>query len=82
MTALGLVLGLTVCRKFLVLPFVAQAMLLLHALQGWYPLLPVLRRLGFRTPTEIERERARLEASRVAASPASGNGRAAVHRAA
>ena len=32
-----------------------------HALQGWCPPLPVLRRLGFRTQNEIERERYALE---------------------
>jgi hypothetical protein len=59
-TLLGVALGLAVSRKFLVLPLFAQAMLLLHALHGWYPLLPILRRLGFRTPHEIERERTQL----------------------
>jgi hypothetical protein len=31
-------------------------MLLLHSVQGWYPLLPLLRRLGLRTQNEIDRE--------------------------
>jgi hypothetical protein len=31
-----------------------------HALQGWCPLLPLLRSVGFRTQYEIERERCAL----------------------
>lgn len=31
-----------------------------HALQGWCPPLPILRRLGFRTTQESEQERAAL----------------------
>ena len=46
---LGLALAATVHRRFLILPGFATAMMLLHALQGWYPLLPILRQLGVRT---------------------------------
>lgn len=53
----GLLLGLTVNRKWLLLPAVVNAFFLQHALQGWCPPLPVLRRLGFRTAPEIEAER-------------------------
>jgi hypothetical protein len=35
-----------------------------HALQGWCPPLPLLRRLGVRTQQEIERERYALKALR------------------
>lgn len=35
--------------------------LLLNALVGWCPPLPVLRRLGFRTTKEIDAERAELQ---------------------
>ena len=38
--------------------------LLQHAVQGWCPPLPVFRRLGFRTQTEIEEERYALKALR------------------
>ena len=38
--------------------------LLQHALQGWCPPLPLLRRLGVRTQAEIERERYALKAIR------------------
>jgi len=40
------------------------AFLLQHAVQGWCPPLPVLRRLGFRTAREIEVERNALKALR------------------
>jgi hypothetical protein len=35
-----------------------------HAVQGWCPPLPVLRRLGVRTRKEIDRERYALKALR------------------
>lgn len=58
----GLGLGLSGRRRWLALPLVVQGFLLQHALQGWCPPLPVLRRLGFRTQQEIERERYSLRA--------------------
>ena len=61
---LGLALGLFVNRRFLILPAAVGGFLLQHALQGWCPPVPVLRRLGFRTQSEIERERAALKALR------------------
>lgn len=66
----GLGLGIFVDRRFLVLPALASGFLLQQALQGWCPAIPVLRRLGFRTPREIEAERRvlrRLRSARVAA---------------
>jgi hypothetical protein len=42
-----------------VFTFLAQ-----HALQGWCPPIPVIRRLGVRTRAEIERERNALKALR------------------
>jgi hypothetical protein len=56
LTLLGLGLGLTVNRKFLLLPIVAAAFLLEHALQGWCPPVSVMRRLGIRTAAEIQEE--------------------------
>ena len=53
---LGLVLGVTVNRRFLALPFAVSAFLVLHALDGLYPPLTVMRRLGARTSDEIHRE--------------------------
>lgn len=49
--------GLLGRRRSLLLTATVGGFLLQHALQGWCPPLPVLRRLGFRTATEIETER-------------------------
>jgi hypothetical protein len=59
---IGLSLGATVNRKWFFFPAVVAAFLLQHALQGWCPPLPVFRRMGFRTASEIDREREALEA--------------------
>jgi hypothetical protein len=60
----GLILGITRSSRWLILPLVVQAFFLQHALQGWCPPLPALRRLGFRTRDEIDRERYALKALR------------------
>lgn len=60
----GTTLGLTVDRRWLALPAAVGSFLLQHALQGWCPPVPVLRRLGFRTSREIEVERNALKAVR------------------
>src|SRR3954454_11258620 len=54
---LGTALGATRDRRWLVLPALVSGFLFQHALQGWCPPVPVLRRLGFRTSYEIEEER-------------------------
>jgi hypothetical protein len=54
---IGVVLGATVSRKWLILPGVVAGFLLQHALQGWCPPLPVFRQLGIRTQSEIDEER-------------------------
>jgi hypothetical protein len=56
----GVILGAFADRRFLLLPAAVGAFLLQHALQGWCPPVPVLRRLGFRTQPEIEAERLAL----------------------
>lgn len=60
----GVVLGATADRRWLLLPAAVTAFLLQHAVQGWCPPLPVLRRMGFRTAREIEEERVALKALR------------------
>jgi hypothetical protein len=60
----GLVLGAGGRRRWLALPALVSAFLFQHAVQGWCPPLPILRRLGFRTAQEIERERYALKAVR------------------
>jgi hypothetical protein len=60
----GTVLGARVSSRFLVLPILVTAFLLQHAVQGWCPPVPILRRLGFRTQDEINTERYALKALR------------------
>lgn len=64
---IGLALGALVNRRFFVFPALVAGFLLQHALQGWCPPLPVLRRLGVRTAREIEEERRAIEALRARA---------------
>jgi hypothetical protein len=61
---LGLTLGASVDRKWFLLPAVVAGFLLQHAVQGWCPPVPVFRRLGARTATEIDYERYALKALR------------------
>lgn len=60
----GLILGIMVHSNWfwltgLVLLFLAQ-----HAIQGWCPPLPIIRRLGVRTRKEIDREKFALKVLR------------------
>ena len=57
----GVVLGKFVNRKWLYLSMGVTGFLAQHALQGWCPPLPILRRLGVRTCREIEQERNALK---------------------
>jgi hypothetical protein len=58
----GIALAATVDKRWLALPAAVLSFLLLHAVQGWCPPVPLLRRLGVRTQQEIERERYALKA--------------------
>lgn len=60
----GVTLGATVNRKWFLFPAVIAGFLLQHAVQGWCPPLPILRRLGFRTASEIDYERYALKSLR------------------
>ena len=60
-TLLGLTLAINRDSRWLALPVGVAAFLLQHALQGWCPPVPVLRRLGVRTTAEINRERYALK---------------------
>jgi hypothetical protein len=64
LTLVGLALALLVDRRWIALPIAVQSFLLQHALQGWCPPLPILRRLGVRTAAEIAHERYALMALR------------------
>lgn len=58
---IGSALGFIADRRFFALPAFVGAFLLQHALQGWCPPLPIMRRLGIRTAAEIEEERRALK---------------------
>lgn len=61
---IGVVLGFFHHPYWLALPALVTAFLFQHALQGWCPPIPVLRRMGFRTVYEIDVERNALKALR------------------
>jgi hypothetical protein len=56
----GAVLALTVHRKFAWISAFVGGFLVMHALQGWCPPVPILRRAGVRTAREINEERIAL----------------------
>jgi hypothetical protein len=60
----GLALGTFVDRRLYLLPALVGGFLLQHALQGWCPPVPLFRRLGVRTQSEIDEERYALKALR------------------
>ena len=60
----GTVLGIFADKRFLAIPLVVSGFLLQHALQGWCPPLPFLRKRGVRTAREIDEERMALKALR------------------
>jgi hypothetical protein len=60
----GLLLGVAHNKKWLFLPAVVLPFLFQHAVQGWCPPIPILRRLGVRTRKEIDREKYALKALR------------------
>jgi len=60
----GALLGLTASRKWLLLSVAVGGFLLQHAVSGWCPPIPLLRRLGIRTRGELDREKFALKALR------------------
>jgi hypothetical protein len=64
LVTVGSALTLLVDRRFAVVPLVVGSFLLQHAIQGWCPPLPIFRRYGYRTQTEIDQERYALKALR------------------
>lgn len=60
----GVMMGAGGDRRWLALPALVSGFLFQHAVKGWCPPLPVLRRLGVRTAREIETERIALKALR------------------
>src|SRR5437763_1473836 len=57
----GIALSMTRGRGWLVLPALVTGFLFQHAVQGWCPPVPGLRRLGVRTRNEIDREKYALK---------------------
>jgi hypothetical protein len=57
----GFVLGATLSRKWLILPLIISGFLLQHALHGWCPPVPLLRKLKVRTRLEIDQEKYALK---------------------
>lgn len=57
----GFLMALGGRRRWLLLPLMVQTFFLQHAVQGWCPPLPLLRRLGVRTAQEIDEERYELQ---------------------
>lgn len=57
----GVALGARSDRRWLLLPALVTTFLFQHAVQGWCPPIPLLRRLGIRTSREIEIERVALK---------------------
>ena len=60
-TVAGLTAGISGRRRGFLLSGVVQGFYVMHSIQGWCPPLPILRRMGFRTASEIERERCALK---------------------
>lgn len=60
----GLALAATVDRRWMALPAAVCGFLLVHGTEGWCPPLPMFRRMGVRTSSEIDRERNALKALR------------------
>jgi hypothetical protein len=61
-TLFGIAMSFLRGRSWILLPILVQSFFLQHALQGWCPPLPILRKMGFRTVEEIDRERYALKA--------------------
>ena len=56
----GIVLGL-VRKKWLLLSATVLGFMLQHAIKGWCPPIPLLRKMGIRTRREIDREKYALK---------------------
>ncbi len=64
LTLTGIGLGAAVDKRWLAFSAIIQGFFLQHAIQGWCPPVPVLRRLGVRTAQEIDAERMALKVYR------------------
>ena len=57
----SLLLGMTYKKRWFLVATGVLGFLLLHALEGWCPPVPLLRKLGIRTRGEIDREKFALK---------------------
>ena len=64
LTIAGVILEITVNKKWLALPLAASLISLAGIAKGWSRPLPLLRKLGFRTRAEIDKEKYALKAIR------------------
>ena len=55
------ILGIYTSRYWFILVGIVSFFLLQHAVQGWCPPLPVIRRLGVRSPEEIAEEKTAIK---------------------
>src|SRR5215467_5744327 len=60
-TFIGLWRGLTMNKLWFILPVAVASLVAAHAVEEWCPPLILLRRLGFRTKAEIEKEKYALK---------------------
>jgi len=60
----GVLLGLLVNKKFFAIPCFVLPFLLLHAIEGWCPPVPMFRSRGVRTRKEIDTEKFAVKALR------------------
>jgi hypothetical protein len=61
---IGLGLGTFIHRRWYALPAFVGTFLLQHAIQGWCPPVPLFRRHGVRTATEIGRQKSAMSGMR------------------
>ena len=61
LSLIGLLLGMTRGKKWLLLPIAVGSFLLQHAIQGWCPPMPFFRKRGVRTRSKIDQERYALK---------------------
>lgn len=60
-TLLSSIKGLAGKKRWLALSGIASIFMIQHSLQGWCPPLPIIRKLGIRTATEINHEKMELQ---------------------
>lgn len=62
MILISTILGFTRRKCWFFISLISSFFLLLHAIVGWCPSLPIVRCLGIRTPEEIQEEKTAIKA--------------------